>query len=68
MPPNDEDAVMIDLAPITEPQPGGSASARTMTTGNQDGMLDFGPVQEQGTSKGLTQTAKVCKQWTWRRC
>jgi len=59
MPPNDEDAVMIDLAPIMEAQPGGSASARTTTTGNQDGLLDFGPVQEQGTSKGLTQTAKV---------
>ncbi|PLW05335.1 hypothetical protein PCASD_04218 [Puccinia coronata f. sp. avenae] len=56
--PSNDDAVMIDLAPIPEMATGPSTTSHP-TTGPSEGLLDFGPVKEQGSSKGLTQTAKV---------
>ncbi|POW13519.1 hypothetical protein PSTT_03710 [Puccinia striiformis] len=54
---NDDDAVMIDLQPISALT--GPSTTTTNTDTQNQGLLDFGPVKEQGSSKGLTQTAKV---------
>jgi hypothetical protein len=58
---NDEDAVMIDLKPISALAGPSSSQPNSKTNGQTEGLLDFGPVKEQGSSKGLTQTAKVNK-------
>lgn len=57
----DEDAIMIDLEPLPALVESTSATQPNNNDANGQGagLLDFGPVKEQTSSKGLTQTAKV---------